>query len=865
MLSKFSLFFLFVLGMLFITNPVLAAYPFGDEVVRYQFEGAATATSTNNGTGGTTYDGTFFGAASTTAVQKRFGSKGAVFGETADYMKTYYGNGINPTTQSISVSLWAYKGNNNCTSDDDHIFGVSGSPTNNRFYIRCKNSTTNKWGYRIQGNAEVFSTASVSTTTWDHIVLVANAATDQASYYVNGVAIGAPVAYTTFTLPGNFYVGNYNDTVGSDLTQGGGVYIDEVAIYDRALTALEVTDMYQSGQPGGQVSSFSATGYEQKAYLAWTAGSGTTTDYLVEYKLSSEPTTWTTFSHSVSTSTNIQVTGLTNGSAYDFRITPKNGEVLGTVSATVSATPISRISFISPTPTQSSTISTSSFTVYASSSLPTASFASSTHIIRLETSGGAFVAEVSTSTRYGDYNLTHLTNTLSGSDLSLTANSSGIAYVPTTDTLFVVHNIGTGLDTTIDEVNKNGAVVRTITCTACGDIEGITLVSSIASTTIGGYDHTLMISSENDTANAEIYRMEIHSTGVVTVNTSNYYDTGITHSANGGLEGIAYNPVSGVYYVARELSTPALYEVVLGAGHSATATQICTGLTWNAGITDFSDLAYNNGVLYVLSENTNPSKLVAVNITSTSSCSYVDNDGDSDVSSSDTGDWLSSIPVGGTDQAEGVTWDSTGDTLWVLGEADFLAKYRTNAFTTRHTFTGLADGDYVIKSAFIDINGVVSSSTDRAFTIDAEVSAPSVVSTPVVVAVVPPIIGPQGGSSSGVSNYSSAAQQSNTPAAAFKALRQQGVVIKAIQAPGKKKNNDIKNIQKILNADKTTQIAKKGPGSPGKETDLYGDATKAAVGKFQIKYKILKASKDKGYGVVGPKTLKKMNDLLKNL
>lgn len=696
-------------------HKVEAAYPLGSEVIFYTCEGA-NATTTNSGTGGSTYDGTLSGNASTTSAVAKFGSKSCAFGETGDYLKTYYGNAVNPTTQSISVSFWVYKYNTCNTGDDDHVFGVSGSPTANRWYIRCRTSTTNKWGYRVQGNAEVFSTNTVTSSGWDHIVLVTNASTDQASFYVNGVAIGSPVAYTSYTLPGNFYVGNFNDTVGGDLTQGGSVYMDDIAVYDTALSASDVSTLYNAGTSPNQTTGLTATPYEGRVFLSWSAAGGTFTDYKVEYKLSSD-STWTTFNDGVSSTTaSTTVTGLSNGSSYDFRVTTLNNALEASPSSTVTSIPYYRIAFVSPTIADNSTTTSSSVTAYASSTSLTAS---STQYLKITTPGGSTVSQVATTTRYGDYNLRHLDAVLSNSDLSLNNNSSGIAYVSTTGTLFIVHNAATGADATIDEVDTSGALIRSITCTTCGDIEGITLISSTASSSAGGYDHTFMISTENDTANAEIYRVVIHSTGAVTVNKNDYFDTGITHAANGGLEGIAYNPSSGVFYVARELSTPALYEVTLGSNHSTVTNQICSGLSWDASVSDFSDLAYNNGVLYVLSENTNPSKLVPVNITSTSSCSYVDSDEDGDVSSSDTGNWLTSLAVGVTDQAEGVTWDATGDYLYVLGEADFLAKYRTNRFTTRNTFTGVADGSYLLASYFIDTNGITSNAVSRTFGIDA--------------------------------------------------------------------------------------------------------------------------------------------------
>lgn len=88
-----------------------------------------------------------------------------------------------------------------------------------------------------------------------------------------------------------------------------------------------------------------------------------------------------------------------------------------------------------------------------------------------------------------------------------------------------------------------------------------------------------------------------------------------------------------------------------------------------------------------------------------------------------------------------------------------------------------------------------------------------------------------------------------------------GLVIKNNAVQGKK-GIEVKLIQQVLNLDPKTQIAKKGVGSPGKETNLYGPATRAAVQKFQLKYGIVKSPKDKGYGIVGPATRKKMNEIL---
>ena len=102
-------------------------------------------------------------------------------------------------------------------------------------------------------------------------------------------------------------------------------------------------------QAPGQVTGLVATGFNQQVLLGWDAPSsgGTPTDYIIEYKLSSAGS-WSTFNDGTSTSLKAIVTGLTNASAYDFRVSGSNDGNPGTASATVSATPdaISNLSFV---------------------------------------------------------------------------------------------------------------------------------------------------------------------------------------------------------------------------------------------------------------------------------------------------------------------------------------------------------------------------------------------------------------------------------------------------------------------------------------------------------------------------------------
>jgi|WetSurMetagenome_2_1015567.scaffolds.fasta_scaffold01475_3 hypothetical protein len=78
-------------------------------------------------------------------------------------------------------------------------------------------------------------------------------------------------------------------------------------------------------------------------------------------------------------------------------------------------------------------------------------------------------------------------------------------------------------------------------------------------------------------------------------------------------------------------------------------------------------------------------------------------------------------------------------------------------------------------------------------------------------------------------------------------------------------NADVKRLQLFLNQFPDTRVAKSGPGSPGKETNIFGWSTRAAVIKFQEKYAkdVLSPTKlTRGTGMVSLYTLKKINELI---
>lgn len=76
-------------------------------------------------------------------------------------------------------------------------------------------------------------------------------------------------------------------------------------------------------------------------------------------------------------------------------------------------------------------------------------------------------------------------------------------------------------------------------------------------------------------------------------------------------------------------------------------------------------------------------------------------------------------------------------------------------------------------------------------------------------------------------------------------------------------NDDVKKLQQLLNSDPDTKLAESGLGSPENETSYFGRLTRDAVRKFQKKYNIVSVGNERttGYGLVGPKTRTKFNEL----
>ena len=128
-----------------------------------------------------------------------------------------------------------------------------------------------------------------------------------------------------------------------------------------------------------RVSALSATSGDAQISLSWTApstGGTAITDYRVEYSANSG-TTWTVFVDGVATVASATVTGLTNDTAYLFRVTALNSIGVGASSAASSAvTPTTTTTTSTTSTTSTTTTTTTTTTVPTTTTTPQSSGAS---------------------------------------------------------------------------------------------------------------------------------------------------------------------------------------------------------------------------------------------------------------------------------------------------------------------------------------------------------------------------------------------------------------------------------------------------------------------------------------------------------
>ncbi len=270
-----------------------------------------------------------------------------------------------PTTRGFHLATDAYYDANGSTYDSGLTISTSGTYSTGAFTGSATSLTcATEYHYRaFATNSAGTGTGSDTTfTTSDCPVAPTVTTTSSPSSITSGTAIPAgnitvtggvnPTSrYIEYGLTasygsqsasdtGSFSTGAFTESI-YGLTQGT-TYHYRACATNTAGTGCGAdatfTTLAAPGMPTGLVGT---AGYTQVS-LSWdtpvSAGDYAITDYLIEYKKSTG-SIWSRFSHTASTSTSAIVTGLTNGTSYDFRVAAVNYAGPGTVSETTSSTP----------------------------------------------------------------------------------------------------------------------------------------------------------------------------------------------------------------------------------------------------------------------------------------------------------------------------------------------------------------------------------------------------------------------------------------------------------------------------------------------------------------------------------------------
>ncbi len=161
----------------------------------------------------------------------------------------YVGTNSNLRLQDLSIEGWIKRSSATQASFDGNgngeIFVVGTYPGGCRFGIR---QTDNHLEFGKPSDIQVSSAAQVADTNWHHVAVTRKGT--QVVFYVDGVSYAAP-AYTAgpFSFSAPAYIGAWWNPYGQVDNSFYGA-IDELAVYNRELTAAELQAIYAAGSAG---------------------------------------------------------------------------------------------------------------------------------------------------------------------------------------------------------------------------------------------------------------------------------------------------------------------------------------------------------------------------------------------------------------------------------------------------------------------------------------------------------------------------------------------------------------------------------------------------------------------------------------
>jgi hypothetical protein len=201
-------------------------------------EGTGIVTADSSGGG---HDGTLTGITNPVWAAGKLG--GCLLFDTQGYVSIADSPDLN-IVDSISIEAWI-----NASDQSDYNIWV-GKGINDSYRI-----STGSYGEAaisfVYGGSDFLTRNVIVFNTWQHIVVTYDRATTTAILYVDGVAVNTDINFNP-TVTGN------SSSIGigtsPDLFEYGNSFrglVDEVAIYNKALTSDEITTRYNSGNGTG--------------------------------------------------------------------------------------------------------------------------------------------------------------------------------------------------------------------------------------------------------------------------------------------------------------------------------------------------------------------------------------------------------------------------------------------------------------------------------------------------------------------------------------------------------------------------------------------------------------------------------------
>lgn len=185
-------------------------------------------------------NGTLTGTVTPSWVTGKHGSAVSFADLTDQRITVGYGNGVDLTSQSLTICMGAFP----LAGTESANYVVFGAPrgTNQRFHIGRNGGT---WGIGIGSSSHGVNADFPVAAGWAFLCVVADSASDMATLYVNGVAGTSSESVKSYshTLAGNFEIGTLPTFL------NGAVTVDEFRVYQSALSASDIADLYLAWEP----------------------------------------------------------------------------------------------------------------------------------------------------------------------------------------------------------------------------------------------------------------------------------------------------------------------------------------------------------------------------------------------------------------------------------------------------------------------------------------------------------------------------------------------------------------------------------------------------------------------------------------